>query len=127
MYLDLNDYYPSSNLPRLYRRRERPGDERRALEAATVAITACRVSLAENPDDPWARPTLLGAAYDRGDLVEAQELVEQISLEGAAAWHLNTTIADLQESAELHQDPAVSTGLHTLLVSLRGLASGEQV
>jgi tetratricopeptide repeat protein len=35
---DLNDYYLSSNLPRLYRRRADPGDEERAAEAASCWV-----------------------------------------------------------------------------------------
>src|ERR1017187_5725043 len=41
MKLDLNDYYPSSNLARLYRTRGRKGDEDRARVSAAVTLIAC--------------------------------------------------------------------------------------
>jgi tetratricopeptide (TPR) repeat protein len=41
MKIDLNDYYPSSNLARLYRTRRRKGDEDKARISAAVALTAC--------------------------------------------------------------------------------------
>jgi hypothetical protein len=62
---DLNDYYPSSNLPRLYRRRGDPGDEQKALEVVAVVTAACRRALTRDPQDEWVVLTLLGATFDR--------------------------------------------------------------
>jgi hypothetical protein len=50
---DLNDYYPSSNLPRLYRRRGAPGDEQRANDVATIVKAACQRVLDRDGDDGW--------------------------------------------------------------------------
>ena len=41
MRLDLNDYYPSSNLARLYRTRNRKGDEDKARISASITLVAC--------------------------------------------------------------------------------------
>jgi hypothetical protein len=68
MKLDLNDYYPSSNLPRLYRLRNRSGDDDHARVAAAIAMVACERSLARNPDDEWAKSTLLGMSFEAGDV-----------------------------------------------------------
>src|SRR5438067_6344896 len=119
MNLDLNDYYPCSNLPRLYRLRGGAGDEKRAVETAIVALAACRASLARKPDDPWARPTLLGAAFDAGDTAEARRLLEQIRQEGAVKWKLQTTIEDLQDSLSLQRQTPARAGLQEVLTAVR--------
>ena len=49
MKLDLNDYFPSCNLPRLYRTRARKGDDDRSRAAATVARLACERALSARP------------------------------------------------------------------------------
>ena len=58
---DLNDFYPTSNLPRLYRSRARQGDEQRAVVAAMVTLAACQRSIDLRTDNEWTRQTLLGA------------------------------------------------------------------
>jgi pentatricopeptide repeat protein len=121
MLLDLNDYYPSSNLPRLLRARNRHGDEGRARAAAAVAMTACQRALARNPADPWVRPTLLGAAFDAGDVTEATRLYEEMEREGVAAFHLKTTVADLERSLALLPEGDSGTELARLLDAIREL------
>lgn len=121
MRLDLNDYYPSCNLPRLYRARGEEGDEERAQAAAHIARIACERSRQRNPKDEWIRPTLLGAAFDAGDLHEAQRLVPEIRREGTAAWKLDTTLQDLEQALPLQRDPERRAGLEKLLQQLRGL------
>jgi hypothetical protein len=120
MALDLNDY-PTSNLPRLYRRRGAPDDARRAIDAATVATAACRASLARNADDPWARPTMLTAAFDAGDPARAREIVEEIREAGAVRWRLETTVDDLRDSLSLHGEPDVRSGLAAVLAEVEGM------
>ena len=85
MKLDLNDYFPSCNLPRLYRTRARKGDDDRSRAAATVARLACERALERKTGDEWARPTLLGMAFDAGDVAAAEELCDQIRDEGVTA------------------------------------------
>ena len=105
MKLDLNDYYPSSNLARLYRTRGRKTDADKARISAAVTLTACERAKARHSADEWLNPTLLGAAFDAGDVEKATELAEQVELEGAAAWKLSTTLDDCRISAQLHEEP----------------------
>lgn len=121
MELDLNDYYPSSNLPRLYRERGGRGDEDRARTVAAVAMTACARAKRMNPADEWVRPTLLGMAFDAGDVAAAEDLAEQVAQEGDVAWELATTIKDLEVSVGQQPNPAVKRGLEAVLGHLRAL------
>lgn len=127
MILDLNDYYPISNLSRLYRLRGRDGDKRKAVVASTIAVAAIQrsIKLGED-DDGWARPMLLGAAFEAGDVAEAARLVSVIRKEGAVRWRLEFALLDLAAILELHPDPEVRTGLREVLTSLQDLTAGEK-
>ena len=120
MKLDLNDYYPSSNLARLYRTRKRKGDEDKARISAAVTLTACERAKLRKADDEWLNPTLLGAAFDAGDVEKAQELAEAVAAEGPAGWKLQGTLADCKLASELFEEPrrtqllAVAAQLSTL-------------
>jgi tetratricopeptide (TPR) repeat protein len=105
MKLDLNDYYPSSNLARLYRTRNRKGDQEKAIVAAGVALTACERAKARNTNDEWLNPTLLGAAFDAGDVEKAQELADLVMLDGPAAWKLESTLDTCRIAAQLCEEP----------------------
>ena len=98
MQLDLNAYYCSSNLPRLYRTRAKPGDEERAQTALRLTIAACERAKALNIADEWLRPTLLAAAFDLGEPDKAEELCDDVLNEGPAAWKVDSVLADLQAS-----------------------------
>ena len=121
MKLDLNDYYPSCNLPRLYRARGRPGDEDRARAAATVARLACQRSVDRQTADEWARPTLLGMAFDSGDVTAAEQLAEQVRDEGAAQWKLQSTLDDLKLGAAQTKDPVTRAGLEAVCATLASM------
>jgi hypothetical protein len=125
MRLDLNDFYPTSNLPRLYRSRGRDGDEQKAVVAAMVTVAACQRSIDLRTDNEWTRQTLLGAAFDSGDVEEARTLLPDIQKEGAVAWQLKSTLKDLETSLKLQQDPEVKRGLGEILEELRELAGGS--
>src|SRR5206468_670913 len=84
MHLDLNDYYPASNLARLYKQRNLEGDNDRARVAAAITLVGCQRSLARNPADEWVKPTLLAAAFDSGDIDAARDLAAQVRSAGAA-------------------------------------------
>lgn len=105
MKLDLNDYYPSSNLARLYRTRKRKGDDDKARIAAAVTLTACERARVRKATEEWLNPTLLGSAFDAGDVEKAQELVDQVRAEGPSAWKLEATLDDCKTAAELHGEP----------------------
>jgi hypothetical protein len=121
MMADLNDYYPTSNLPRLYRRRGNEGDEVLAAEAQVITMAACRRALARQTTDEWVRPTLLGLAFDRGDVAEAQRLLPEVAAEGPAAWKIEITLADLQGSVDDHADEKVRRQLTGVLTALKEL------
>lgn len=121
MMVDLNDYYPTSNLPRLYRRRGNAGDAELAGEAEVITMAACRRALARGTADAWVRPTLLGLAFDRGDVAEAQRLLPEVAAEGPTVWELKTTVADLQGSIARHADETVRRQLNGVLTALKEL------
>lgn len=121
MKLDLNDYYPICNLPRLYRTRGKRGDEDRAHATAEVARIACERGRERNPNDEWVRPTLLGMAFDAGDATAAEELAEQVLEEGAASWKLDTTINDLVFAISRAKDAETQGRLQTILDRLKAL------
>lgn len=111
MMLDLNDYYPSCNLPRLYRSREEVGDADRARLAGSIALKATQRALALDPENEWLRPTLLGAAFDAQDVLGAESLGREVKRDRPGTWKLATTIADLRLSASQAEDPDVVTSL----------------
>ncbi len=77
MELDLNAYYCSSNLPRLYRTRGSAGDEERAQSTLRLVIARVRArEAAMQIADEWLRPTLLAAAFDLGEPDKADELAD---------------------------------------------------
>jgi MinD-like ATPase involved in chromosome partitioning or flagellar assembly len=121
MYLDLNEYYPSSNLPRLYRLRGEDGDELRAQVTAVVAVAACQAALARDADDVWAWLTRLGAAFDTGDVNQARRLYERIAEQRLPGWMLRTAADDLAESIALQPDKAVGAGLRDVLADVQAL------
>jgi len=122
MKLDLNDYYPSCNLPRLYRARGKRGDEDRARAAAEVARISCERALQRNPADEWVRPTLLGMAFDSGNVIAAEDLAEQVIQEGAVTWKLATTLGDLEFSVSQTHEAETRSGLQAVLERLKALA-----
>ena len=121
MRLDLNDYYPASNLPRLYRRRGGRGDLLRADEAAVIATEGCRRAIDLGLDDEWTRATLLGMAFYRGDVAAAKRLKKQVEVDGPNAWKLESTLNDLGFDIEQHQDPRVREELTGIVKQLQVL------
>lgn len=105
MKLDLNDYYPSSNLARLYRSRKRKGDDDKSRVAAAITMTACERARLRKADDEWLNPTLLGAAFDAGDVEKAQEFADQVATDGPSAWKLETTLDDCRTASLLYEEP----------------------
>jgi hypothetical protein len=106
MKLDLNAYYCSSNLARLYRARAKPGDEELAQTAIRVTIAACERARELNLADDWMRATLLTAAFDSGDPDKAEQLADDVLNEGPAAWKIDTILADLKDSLLYVSDSA---------------------
>jgi hypothetical protein len=88
-------------------------------------VAACQRSIDLRTDNEWTRQTLLGAAFDSGDVEEARTLLPDIQKEGAVAWQLKSTLKDLETSLKLQQDPEVKRGLGEILEELRELAGGS--
>jgi tetratricopeptide (TPR) repeat protein len=121
MMLDLNDYFPPSNLPRLYRERKRDGDEKKAMVAVNVALVAGERSRRRNPADPWVAPTLLGAAFDSGDIPSAERLLAEMNEEVAPPFYIQSTIPDLRRSLSLLNDTKTSAALAAILAGFQRL------
>jgi len=122
MHLDLNDYFPSSNPPRLYRTRNRRDDDSRAKVAAAVASTACERAREQSAKDVWLTATLLGAAFDSGDVAAAQGFAEDLESEGLVRWQLETIIPDLELALTL-QTEHTAAALKDVLVQLKVLVT----
>ena len=118
MELDLNQYYCSSNLPRLYKARKRKGDDERALSVSNIVVAACERARKLGLADEWLRPTLLGAAFDSGDPDKAEDLAMDVVAEGPAQWKLDTTLADLKASVAQVEDKDRRDRLGAVLKSL---------
>lgn len=121
MLLDLNQYYPANNLPRLYRERRAPGDVERAAAVSHVVMAACERALQRTAADPWLRPTLLGAAFDAADVSKARELAARVRAEGPARWMQETTISDLERSAQQCADARTRSELLAIIDEMRRL------
>ena len=115
MELDLNAYYCSSNLPRLYRKRAKPGDDERAQTVLRLAIAACERARRLQVADEWVRPTLLGTAFDLGDPDKAEELADAIVAEGAPKWKVNSVLHDLEDSTVQVSDTAKRARLSAVI------------
>ena len=113
--LDLNAYYCSSNLPRLYRKRAKPGDDERAQTVLRLAIAACERARRLQVADEWVRPTLLGTAFDLGDPDKAEELADAIVAEGAPKWNVNSVLHDLEDSIVQVSDTAKRARLSAVI------------
>ncbi|WP_342724708.1 TRAFs-binding domain-containing protein [Bradyrhizobium sp. B097] len=123
MRLDLNAYYCSSNLPRLYRARAEKGDENLAQDAVRSAIAACERARMLNLADEWLRPTLLAAAFDLGDPDKAEELAVQVIAEGQAKWKVSSVLRDLNASLGYVDDAAKRARLSAVIDRIKGPAS----
>ncbi|MFY9958001.1 TRAFs-binding domain-containing protein [Bradyrhizobium sp.] len=119
MELDLNAYYCSSNLPRLYRARARSGDEEHAQTALRLVIAACERARRLNLADEWLRPTLLAAAFDLGEPDKAEELAEDVMAEGQAAWKVNSVLGDLEASVVQVKDADKRARLSSVIETLK--------
>ncbi len=125
MKLDLNDYFPSCNLPRLYQVRGKRGDQEQAQAAAEVARLACERARELKIDDEWVRPTLLGMAFFAGDVPLVEELAEEVAAEGAVEWKLATTFEDLKLSTGQTKDAETRASLEAVVERLNALLVGS--
>jgi len=117
MRLDLNDFFPSSNLPFLYRERGEPGDDQRAAVAAQVARLACE----RDAQSEWSKPTLLTLAFFDQDVTRARDYAREVRRAGPQSWKLETTLDTLARAVAQTGDPAKKQALETILAELKSL------
>ncbi|ARN82905.1 tetratricopeptide repeat-containing protein [Methylocystis bryophila] len=121
MQLNLNEYYCSCNLPRLYRLRNGEGDAARAHAVSNIVIAACERAKSLGVADEWLRATLLTIAFDDGDWRKAAELAREVAREGAARWKLDAILWDLKTTLEQLQDIDARTRLAEIYAKLEQL------
>ena len=119
MELDLNQYYCSSNLPRLYRQRKLNGDEVRAGIVAKVVLAACERAEKLGVADEWLKQTLLGAAFDAREYDKAEKLAAEFKRKPGERWKIASTISDLELSIDQAEDKNAKDRLTAILEPLR--------
>ena len=118
---DLNDYYPTCNLPPLLRRRNQTGDEELAKFAARLTVVQCERAKALGVEDEWLNPTLLTNAFSAGDFDEAEKWVGIVELESPAQWKLDSTITTIEGCVKSIESPELNTKFQSLVERLRKL------
>ncbi|MBK6852343.1 MAG: DUF4071 domain-containing protein [Burkholderiales bacterium] len=121
MRLELGDFYCVSNLARLYRARGEANDTDRAQFAQRLTVAMADAAIQRGTSNEWTRPTLLGAAFDAGDLVAAREALARVEVEGPAQWKLATTLKDLERSLAQISDPERRADFQDVLDDLTAL------
>ena len=119
MELDLNQYYCSSNLPRLFRQRRLSDDEVRADLVAKVVLATCERAEKLGVADEWLKQTLLGAAFDARECDKADKLAAEVRSKAAERWKLRSTIGDLELSVSQVEDRDTKDRLTAILEPLR--------
>jgi MAP3K TRAFs-binding domain len=119
MELDLNQYYCSCNLPRLYRQRKLNDDGVRADIVAKVVLAACERAEKLGLADEWLKQTLLGAAFDARECEKAEKLAAEVRSKPGERWKLTSTIRDLELSTNQAEDKNTKDRMTTILESLR--------
>jgi|GEM_PF-884716 len=97
MFLDLNEFYCSCNLPALYRDRDDDEDEDKAVLAAALARTACERKLQRGEGDEWTVPTLISLAFAEKSLPAAKSAWKIVKHSRRAEWMQNTSKATVQK------------------------------
>ena len=127
MLLDLNSYYNASNLARLYRERGDAGDDERSAETQLITMRAANRAIELGIADEFARPTLLGCAFERRDVEAARRLLKEVQREGAGSWKLQTTLVDLESDVARLPEDDVRRALDEVLEGLRRELAGVPV
>ena len=88
---------------------------------AIIATEGRRRAVSLGLRDGWIKKTLLGMAFFRGDVVEAEQLKSRVEDEGPGAWQLDSTLRDLDTDFEQQADPVIRDALFEILTALRQL------
>ena len=125
MMADLNDYYPTCNLPQLLKARAKiqPNDDDLALAKLTAELTLmqCKRAKERGSPDEWLRATLLGAAFDSENVSGARRLLPEIERESSAAWQLESTLDDLRDRASFIKDAECRAKFETIIARLESM------
>lgn len=126
MDLDLNEYFCVCNLPGLLRARSGTADldEAAFLDRLTVLATQRKIDRKE--DDGWARSTLLGAAFRVADVTRVEQLVLEVAQEGAAAWQLESTLNDIDDTINAMQESEIRQQLSNYRDQLTALIKSSE-
>jgi hypothetical protein len=81
---------------------------------------ACRAAILNGSANEWTRSTLLGNAFDRGDVDEAVQMAAEVEAERLPGWQLRSTIASLKTSLGHHDDGKVRAALQPVIDRLEG-------
>jgi hypothetical protein len=119
MELDLNQYYCSCNLPRLYRQRNLNDDGVRADIVAKVVLAACERAEKLGLADDWLKQTLLGASFDARECEKAEKLAAEVRSKPGERWKLTSTIRDLELSTNQAEDKNTKDRLTAILERLK--------
>jgi hypothetical protein len=114
MYLDINSYYCSSNLARLYRARGKRDDERKALNTSALVLMACERAQRRQVMDDWLLPTQLSAAFDLRDEAQAESFMDALLDQELEDWKRNSVRADLDLSTSQCADEAMQSALRAI-------------
>lgn len=114
MMQDLNDYYPTCNLPALLRLRGRPTDFEKAKFAAALTVAACKRAIHLGVADEWLPQTLLLNAFEAEDLNEIEQCIETITDGNHAQWKLDSTIDTIRQRIESVADLEIKRQLSKL-------------
>lgn len=123
MMADLNDFFPSSNLPRLYRARGLPEDLAKANSVIELITFACRRAEQAVSAEPWLKPAQLALAFDKQDASLAQTYYRQMVVEGGAGWKLKSLLRDLETSLGQVADRGAQEELRTIYSQIEALAA----
>jgi hypothetical protein len=74
-----------------------------------------------NAADEFLLPTLLGSAFDAGDIDAAQTLFDEIAATDTSKWKLETTLPDLELSLRHVVDADRQAALRAIAVQLKQL------
>jgi len=99
MDLDLNEYYCSCNLPRLYRARKEEGDEKLAQSVLAQVLMSCERALARQVQDEFLPQTLLTSVFDLGDATKAETFAKTINILDLVPHRAERLVDDLATSA----------------------------
>ena len=122
MEMDYNEFYCANNLPALLRARKSKGDEEQAAFLDKLIVLTSERKLRFGQDDGWTKPTLLYAAFRSQDVPKVTKLAVEVAVQGAAAWELESTLVDIDDTIEGVEDESVRAALSKVRDQLRKLA-----